>query len=282
MHPTMFDAASCAPQAAGFAELTDDRLLDGRVVLRQPRHGYRAAIDPVLLAAAVPARAGERVLDVGAGVGAAALCLAARLPGVSVTGIEIDPALASLANANAEAAALADRVRVLAGDVADPAGPIPAEDVFDHVLTNPPYLEAGRADRSPDAVKDRAHVESGADLACWLDYCLARLRRRGTLTVIHRADRLDALLARLHGRRRDPVGGITIFPLWPKDDGRAAKRVIVQARKGGRAPTVIASGLVLHRPDGGFTAAAQAVLRAAAPLPLTTAPNPAQKEETGE
>lgn len=220
----------------------------------------------------MPARAGERVLDVGAGVGAASLCLAARLSGIAITGIEVDPALAALANANAEAGGWDDRVHVLVGDVADPGGPIPADGVFDHVLTNPPYLKARCADRSPRPIKDRAHVESSAGLDLWLDYCLARLRHRGTLTVIHRADRLDALLAYLHGRRRDPVGGIVIFPLWPKGDGRAAKRVIVQARKGARAPTTLAAGMVLHRPDGRFTEAADAVLRAAAALPLTGTP----------
>lgn len=266
---SMLDGRPSVGLGPATADLTDDRLLGGRVVLHQPRHGYRAAIDPVLLAAAVPARVGERVLDVGAGAGAAGLCLAARLPGVVVTGIEVDPALAALANANAEAGGMAGRVEVLTGDIAGSPAPIAAEARFDHVLTNPPFLEPERADRSPDPGKDRAHVEGSADLALWLDYCLARLRYRGSLTVIHRADRLDALLAHLHARRRDPVGGITVFPLWPKGDGRPAKRVIVQARKAGRAPTVVMSGLILHESDGQFTAAADAVLSDAAALRLS-------------
>ena len=234
--------------------VSHDALLGGRVSLRQPAAGYRVAIDPVLLAAATPARAGQRVLDAGAGVGAAGLCLAARLAEVRITGLELDPGLAELATFNAVQNGFADRLEVIAGDVARP----PAEVVaggFDHVMTNPPFLAAGGAP-SPDRTKRRATVESHVPLALWIDHCLKMTRPRGTLTLIHRADRLDEILAALAGR----AGQAVIFPLWPRA-GQAAKRVIIQARKAVAGPCRVLPGLALHQEDGAYSAAAQTVLR---------------------
>ena len=234
--------------------LTEDMLLGGRVRLAQPAEGYRAAIDPVLLAAAIPARADDEVLDVGAGAGAASLCLAARVPGCRVTGLERAPWLARLATENAAASGLQDRVAFVAGDLLDPPAGVVAGR-FAQVMANPPYMPAARAS-PPHPAKEAATVEGAADLARWIEFCLRMVRPRGAVTLIHRADRLDELLAALQGR----AGRIVVFPLWPSA-GRDAKRVILQARKGIAGPTRLAAGLALHDPSGGYTAEAEAVLR---------------------
>jgi tRNA1(Val) A37 N6-methylase TrmN6 len=234
---------------------SEDRLLDGRIRLKQPRHGYRAAIDPVLLAATTPALPGERVLDVGAGVGAASLCLAFRVPGTRITGMELQPDLAELAAANIRDNGLEDRVHILTGDLlSPPAGLLPSS--FDRVMSNPPFQKAGTHTPPPGASRALAHGEGAADLAAWIAFCTRMLKPRGTLTLIHRADRLDDLIALLHGQ----FGAVTLIPLWPKT-GRPAKRVLVTARRGARSPAALSAGLILHEADGGFTPAAEAILR---------------------
>ncbi len=243
--------------------VSEDALLDGRLKLRQPKHGYRVAIDPVFLAAAVPAEAGEKVLDVGAGSGAAALCLARRVPGCHVAGIEIGRDMVRLAAENIALNGLGGRVEVVLGDSARPP-PGLGPGSFAHVRANPPHLEAGRATPSPAPGRARARVEGGADLGAWVRFCLAMVRPRGSVTFIHRADRLDALLAGLHGR----AGGIVVFPLWPGGHGGPAKRVLVRGCKDVQAPTRLVPGLVLHRADGAYTQAAEAVLRHGAALEL--------------
>ena len=243
--------------------LTSDGLLGGRLNFAQPAEGYRVAIDPVLLAAAVPAAAGEQVLDLGAGAGAAALCLAARVAGCRVVGLERDGVLVRLANDNAARNALGERVAVMAGDLLRPP-PRLAPGSFAHVMANPPHLEEGQGTASPYPGRAAARREGEATLEAWIGFALAMMRAKASLTLVHRADRLDAVLAALYGK----LGEIVVFPLWPKADGRPAKRVIVHARKGSAAPLRLAFGLVLHRPDGRFTEAADAVLRGAGPLAL--------------
>lgn len=234
---------------------TEDGFLGGRLRLRQPVDGYRAAIDPVFLAASVDAAAGDRVLDVGAGHGAAALCLARRVPGCHVTGIEIQPDLARLAGENVRANDLAEFVSIVAADLMQPA----TQADFDHVMANPPYLEQGRSTLPRGRHAAAARLEGDAGLEEWIGFMHRLARPGGTLTLIHRADRLDRILS-LFDRR---CGAIAIFPLWPKS-GVAAKRVIVRARKDAAAPAVMAPGLILHEDDGAFTAEADAVLRGAA------------------
>jgi len=240
--------------------VTEDRLLGGRVRLAQPASGYRVAIDPVLLAAASPAAPGARVLDFGCGVGAAALCLLARCPGVAASGIEIQPDLAALARRNARDNGWEERFQVVEGSALAP--PPELGDGFDWVLSNPPYFAAGRGTAPPAAGKARAHVESGFDLGQWVKAAARLLAPRGHLVVVHRAERLADLLAALAGRG---LGEVTVLPVWPKA-GRAASRVIVRARKGSRAPFCLRPGLVLHGPDGTDTPEARAVLRDAAGL----------------
>jgi tRNA1(Val) A37 N6-methylase TrmN6 len=235
------------------SETTEDSLLDGRVRLVQPAEGYRAAIDPVFLAAAVPARPGEVVLDAGSGVGAASLCLAARLVECRVVGIETQAPLVALARENIERNGVVGRVDAVIGSLAAPP-PRLAPGSFHHVMTNPPFNEGGTP--SPHAGKAQANAEGTVDLKAWMKFCVNMLRPKGCLVVVHRADRLDDLLAALHGR----VGEIMVFPLWPKQ-GRAAKRVLLRARKGVGSPLTLLPGLVLHEEDGAYSAGAEAVLR---------------------
>jgi len=255
-------------------EITHDTLLGGKVTLRQHAAGYRVAMDPVLLAASVPATTGETVLDVGTGVGAAMLCLATRLPGIRVTGVEVQRELAHLAAENIAENGLTDNVEVMVGDLQRPP-PRLVPRSFDHVLANPPYFEAGRVRASGKNEKATANIEGAGGLEAWTAYCLSMARPGGTITMIHRTDRLGELLALLTGK----AGDLVIFPLWPHQpfdenggaaDGEeispgqppiAAKRVIVRAIAGTKGPLRLAAGLVLHKASGNHTKAADFVLR---------------------
>ncbi len=236
---------------------TDDRLLDGRVALRQSADGYRAAIDPVLLAAAIPASA-RNALELGCGAGAASLCALARLPDLHIVGLERDAGTAELARFNAEANRMAARFAAEIGDVRSFA-----KTGFDLAFANPPYLPAERAHAAPNAARASANVESEATLADWIAAALRAVAPRGHVLFVQRADRLDDLLAGLHGH----AGEIVVFPLWPKT-GASAKRILVRARKGIATPLRLAAGLVLHEADGRYTDAADAVLRGRSALAL--------------
>ena len=244
-------------------EVREDTLLDGRVRLLQPARGYRAATDPVLLAAAVPARPGERVLDLGCGAGAAMFCLAARVAGLELHGLDIDPASLALAAENARLNGVAATLHE--GDAAAPPAAL-RRLTFDQVMLNPPFHADG-ASPSPLPARDRANREAGASLDAWIATALARLRPRGWLSVIHRADRVPELLRLLDG----PAGAIALRPLAPRA-GRPAKRVILRARKGARAPFRLLPPLVLHagavhlRDAEDHTPQTAAILRGAAAL----------------
>jgi tRNA1(Val) A37 N6-methylase TrmN6 len=236
-------------------QFTEDRLLGGRVRLRQPAAGYRVAIDPVFLAAAIPAEPHQSVLDVGCGVGAAMLCLAARVPSCRVVGVEMQRDLVRLAGDNIILNGMESRLSVMQGDLAVPP-PRLSFGSFDHVMANPPFHDPARVTPPSLPGKAAATVEGEADLAAWVRFALAMARAKGTVTFIHRADRLDALLAQIAGR----AGEVVIFPLWA-GAGKPASRVLVRARKQVAAPARLAAGLVLHAPDGSYTAPAEAVLR---------------------
>lgn len=234
---------------------TENALLGGRVRLLQPSRGYRVAVDAVLLAAAVEAAAGERVLDLGAGVGAVGLCLAARVPGCAIVGIELQPALAALAARNAILNGAEARIRTIVHDLAHP---LPSDLAnFDHVATNPPYLAAAVADPSPDPSKALATVESSADLVRWLAVAASALKPTGTLTVIHRSDRLEEIVSHLV---RSGLGDVTVKLLPP------AARVLIRARRAEVPGRRSSPPLVLHSSAGGYTDEAEAILRHAAPL----------------
>lgn len=231
-----------------------ETFLDGKVIVKQPEQGFRSGLDAVMLAAAVPARAGEQALELGAGAGTASLCLKARVPELAVAGIEIDPALAALANANAAANGFDCRFAV--ADIF--ALPRELRRDFDQVFCNPPFHGEGQV--SPDGARARA-LSDGRRLPAWLKLGLQRTVSGGFFTAIIRADRLTEALATM------PAEGVSVLPLWPRP-GEPAKRVIVQARKGSRAAFALLPGLVLHQPDGAWTAQAEAVLRRGAALAL--------------
>ena len=250
------------PPAGPEAAVTEDQLLGGRVRLRQPVQGMRVAIDPIFLAAAVPAVANQQVLDAGCGGGAAMLCLAMRVPGCRVIGIELQRDLVRLAGDNILLNGMADRLSVMVGDLLQPP-PRLSPGSFDHVMANPPFIERGRGTPVADPAKAAATIEGDAALGDWVRFALGMVRAKGTVTFIHRADRIDALLAQLAGR----AGGTVIFPLWPRA-GQPAARILVQARKQVAAPARLAAGLVVHEADGRFTEAAEAILRNGEPLAL--------------
>src|SRR3954471_19491489 len=234
---------------------TEDALLGGRVRLLQPRRGYRVAVDAVLLAAAVQPAAGDRVLDLGAGVGAVGLCLASRVADCTITGVELQPALAELARRNVTLNRLDERLRILIHDL---ARPLPAElGLFEQVVTNPPYLAAAMADPPPDPSKALATVESSADLRRWLEIATGALQPAGTLTLIHRSDRLEEIAAHLV---RLGCGALAIKRLPP------AARVLIRARRAQMPSVTQSPPLTLHPSHGGYTEAAEAVLRHAAAL----------------
>jgi tRNA1Val (adenine37-N6)-methyltransferase len=234
----------------GEGMITDGHLLGGRVIYRQPATGFRSGIEPVLLAAAVPIRPNEHVLEAGTGAGAALLCLSARVPGVQATGVEADASMAGLAAENASANGFTG-VEIIADRIETAALPHP----FDHAIANPPYHPPdGTA--SPDAARETAKRGSGTLMAAWIERLSGALRDRGSLTLIVPAGMVPPCLAAMT-QARCPC--TELFPLWPKT-GLPAKLVLLRGVKNARTPMRIAAGLILHNPDGSFTPAARAIL----------------------
>jgi tRNA1(Val) A37 N6-methylase TrmN6 len=216
----------------------------------------------VFLAAAVPAEPRQLVFDIGCGTGAATLCLAHRVPQCRVIGLDVQRDLVRLATENVALNGFEARASVLAGDLLQPP-PRLSPGIFDHVMANPPFLERGRGTPAASPARAAATVEGEAELADWVRFALAMVRGKGSLTFVHRADRIDALLACLAGR----AGEVVVFPLWPAA-GRPASRILVRARKQVAAPARLMPGMVLHEADGSYTASADAVLRRGAALIL--------------
>jgi len=238
-------------------DLTHDAFLGGLIHLWQPRAGYRAGVDPVLLAASVPAQAGESVLDLGCGVGAAALCLGARVPGLDLMGVEQQAEYAALAGRNG--------LPVAIGTVTDLPDEVRARS-FDHVLANPPFFDRKSGREASDAGREVARGLN-TPLSDWIKAGAKRLRHKGYLHVIHRAERVPDLLAAAEGR----LGSPEIWPISPRV-GRAAELVIFRARKDGRADFRLHAPIILHegahhlRDADSYTPVIRAVLREGAAL----------------
>jgi tRNA1(Val) A37 N6-methylase TrmN6 len=243
------------------ARASEHGLLNGRVRLRQHADGYRAGMDAALLAAACDAGDGELVLEVGCGAGAALLAAAVRRPTARFVGVERDAAALELAIANTALNRLEDRVTARAGDVDAPASGL-AAGTFDAAMANPPFFDDERALRGPAPAKRGAWIADGG-LAAWIDFLTRAVRDGGTVTIIHRADRLADLLGLLALR----AGSMQVRPVHPFADAPAS-RVVTRAIRGGRAPLRILPALVLHPRDGAkHTPEAEAIFRGEADLP---------------
>ncbi len=234
-------------------DVTDDGFLGGRLHVLQPRRGFRAAIDSVLLPAAVEAKGGPQILDAGLGAGVASLCLLAREPRLRITGVENQKALADLAAANAERNGFALDIQYADFLVWR------SDHLFDQVMTNPPYFQPGRCTGSP--VKGKRLANAGPPIGAWLGACLLHLKPGGVLTLIHRGECEAEILAALDGA----AGDIEILPLLPKP-GDAPRRILVRARKGAARSLRRWPGFVLHGEATKYTDAAEAVLRHGARL----------------
>ena len=245
--------------------LSRDQFLGGRLGLLQPRSGYRAGVDPVFLAAAVNAAPGQSVLDIGCGAGAAALCLGTRVPGLSLTGLEIQPAYAALARRNGADNGLP--FEVIEGDVAA-MPPALKSRAFDHVIMNPPYFDRGTGTAAPEPAREVA-MGGEVPLAIWVSEAAKRLKPKGYFHIIQRAERLPELLSAMQSR----LGSIQLLPLTPRP-GRDSQLVLLRARKEGRAAFRLHAGLLVHQGaahDGdreNYADQIRAVLRDGAPLPF--------------
>lgn len=242
---------------------TLDKFLDGKIHLHQPDQGFRAGSDSVFVASAVPALAGDKILEVGAGAGAALLCLAARVPGAKVTGLEMQRNMVRLCAQNIQHNKMQDRVEILSGNLLEPP-PRLAASSFSHVFANPPYFEEKGSTPSPIETKALSHMDGNVSLDAWVSFCCRMVRPKGSVTFIFPTPRLDDLIAACHGK----LGGIIVYPLWPKP-GQPSKRVIVQGRKNSQGPMILHPGLMLHGESGAYTAEAQGILRAGNALKLT-------------
>ncbi|MET3276688.1 tRNA1(Val) (adenine(37)-N6)-methyltransferase [Bradyrhizobium diazoefficiens] len=226
------------------ADITEDAFLGGQLRLKQKRSGHRAGHDAILLAAATEARAGDRVVDLGAGIGTAGLALGRRVAGIRLSLVEIDPELAELARANAAANAIAAAETIVLDVTADAQafvahGLVP--DSVDSVLMNPPFNDPVRHRGSPDQARHIAHVATEETLHAWVHAARRILRSNGVLTLIWRADGIAEILAALSRG----FGSLAILPVHG-EAGRPAIRVLVRAIKGGRAPTRLLPGLMLN------------------------------------
>ena len=229
--------------------------------MRQPRDGYRAGMDAAVLAAACEAKAGERVIEPGCGAGAAMLAAAVRRKGASFTGVERDEQALALAKENIKRNRLSARVEAVAGDIAEPFARLKLK-AFDAAIANPPFFDDPMAIRGPAPARKGAWI-ADQGLEAWCAFLVKAVREGGTITVIHRADRLGDLIAHLSAK----AGSFRVRPIHPFADA-PAKRVIVRATKTGKAPLVLLPPLVLHERGGAkHTEEAEAILRGEADLP---------------
>jgi tRNA1(Val) A37 N6-methylase TrmN6 len=241
-------------------DVSSGHLLGGKISYAQPVAGYRTGIEPVLLAASVPAREGERVLEFGTGAGAAVLCLAHRLKRVGCVAVERDPAMADLARRNVASNGFSGRISIVTGDV---TGWDDGEAKFDHACANPPWHDA-LSTPSPNAARADAKQAGRGALGTWVAAMASRLVRRGSLTVILPAALLAEGIAALSDAG---CGAASLLPLWPLA-GRPAKLILLQAIRDADGPCRVLAGLVLHRDAGGYTQEAEAILRHGGPSAL--------------
>lgn len=245
-----------------FPSLSSGTLMAGKIVYSQFQTGNRTGLEPVLMAAAVPARPGQRIAEIGCGAGAGLLCLAHRIPELNLWGIELDSASLRLAEQNMHANG---HTGVTFVNACFPTG-LPPEvpfGQFDHCFANPPWHEA-ESSASPTARRDLARRALPDTLESWIKGASRLLRHKGSLTLALPADQLAAACTALTLAR---FGDVALCPLWPKR-GRAARLMLVQARYGVKNPSRILPGLTLHEDAGGFTPESRLILKDGNPLVL--------------
>ncbi len=246
-------------------DLTHDRFLDGALEIWQPRQGFRAGVDAVFLGAAIAAKSGQTVLELGCGVGVASLCLARRVPGLALTGIEIQSDYADLARRNATENSV--EMDVVDADIC--ALPMGVRELsFDHVIANPPYFQRSHGSASDNAGRDLA-LAGDTPLSDWVEIAARRLKPGGHMTFIQKASRLPDLLWAMDTR----LGSVKVKPLAARV-GRESELVIVTARKSGRAAFELLAPLILHegarheRDGESYTSIVRDILRDGAPLEI--------------
>ncbi len=245
-------------------QVTEDSLLDGRLILLQPKDGFRASIDPIILAATVPVKVGDRVLDVGTGSGAAALALLVREPWAWVTGLDIQESLIALASRSAARNQMTEHATFLSADLMSEY--VRAKlGQFDHVMSNPPFFEQGSGQLPKNKARALATVESTADLRMWIEFMVGAVRDGGTITLIHRAEREDEVIDLLSLE----CGDIAVMDLTPKQGGGMQKLIVIQAIKNARAEEVSRIEFIVHEANDDFTEQALAVLRDAQFAPIS-------------
>ncbi|MGI9372069.1 MAG: tRNA1(Val) (adenine(37)-N6)-methyltransferase [Hyphomicrobiales bacterium] len=243
------------------ASLSEDGFLGGKLRVLQPEKGYRAGIDAVFLGASIPVEAGQTAFEAGLGVGVVSLCVAARVPGVHITGVELASRYSMLAEENVKRNELSGNIQVITGDVKEATRrdltQWPPPNSFNHVYANPPFFDEDKGTQSPSSLRSAALSFGPEDFEAWVKVMAAMAIPRGTVTVVHRADSLARILAAFISSR---IGAIHVAPLYARE-GAPASRVLVQGIKNSRAPMRILRGLVLHTKDNTFTPEAEAILR---------------------
>lgn len=243
------------------AGLTDDAFLGGKLKILQPEKGYRAGIDAVMLAASIPAREGDTIFEAGIGTGVAALCLAARVDDVKVVGIEDATLHVLIAEENAKRNELSGRVKILKGNLLDSMRhdqvDWPAPGSFDHAFANPPYFEDHTVQPPKDSLRAQAHLLKPGQLEAWVKVMTGLVKPRGSVTLIHPASSLHAVLAAMEPR----LGALSVLPLRAQADADAS-RIIVRGIKGSKGPIRLLPGIVLHQPEQqGYAPNVERILR---------------------
>lgn len=236
------------------SKMEDIYLLDKKVQIRVLAEGFKPGLDSVFLAAACPAEKKQHILDMGCGVGTAGLCVLKRVPGAKLIGVDFQGDHVDLAQENAVLNKMDERSGFLVSDIKE----YQANERFDHIICNPPFLETGAHLVSPSEKRARAmgHLEEDFDISVWINAGHRNLKSGGSLTMVHRADMIDKVILAM-GKK---FGALDIIPLWPKE-GRDARRVIIRAIKDRKTPATLHAGIVLHEDHGVYTDAAQTILR---------------------
>lgn len=241
-------------------------VLNKTLALHQAPEGFRTSMDSVMLGSACPAKSGNTILDLGCGVGSAGLCTLKRIKGINLTGVDIQTDHIDLAKQNAAINNMSNRAVFICSDIKE----LNLGNKFDHIICNPPYMEAGAHIHSPSKAKAKAmgHINEDITLKDWISCAHRHIKGQGSLTLIHDAGQIDNISHSLYGQNGGKrFGGVEIIPIYPRT-GTPAKRVIIRAYKHKKSPAIIHQGIIMHETNGDYTKAADEILRNAGSLAL--------------